>query len=374
MKIAYVLAYPIYHERGSLANTSEPSIAERWLRVENQNRWIPGVLTELGNEVEYWIGDTEGGDYRSHLSGFPDYPVRVFACDPVDRRTKYHQSHALVDYARRWRPDLVLIKGIDGGIGTHLIDTYLLPEQVPFVLVTGGKFYTQHVRDAALTIYETEYQRERLVQPGFPQRLWRSPVDPARLVPMPKSVDTDVFRPMPAVEPDYDIVVVGRLHRRQKSFDEAGRLSERFRVAVAGDGPEADRLKRRYPRVNWLGQIPNGEIPRFLNRGRLFLHPAAHDRRPTRDFFPRVIAEALACGVPAVGFDDLIQPDVLPDGCGLRVGRSDYMEPITALLGDEMRRVRYSENARAHAVAHLGKRSSEPALRTILDRLGGTVL
>ena len=373
MRIAYLLAYPIYHERGSLASSEgRGPLAPQWLTVENQNQWIPAVLTEMGHKVTYWIGDVEGGEYVSEMPGFPAYPVLAFKGDPVDRRTKYHQSQALVEHARRARPDLVLIKGIDGGLGTHLIESVLKPESIPFALVTGGAYYTRHVHDALAVVYETEYQRERLAHPGPLRRWWRPPVAPDKLIPMPKSVDTDRFRPMPEVEKQYDVVVVGRLDRRQKSFEEAGRLSERLRVAIAGDGPEAERLRRRYPRIDWKGHIQNDEIPAFLNSGHLFLHPAARDRRPTRDFFPRVVAEAMACGVPPIGFARLIHEDVIPEGCGLRVDRRDFEAPIEALLKDTQRRETMAKAARAHAVDHLGKRSSAPAMRAVLARLEAT--
>ena len=361
MRIVYLLAYPIYHDRWT---------TEQWLRLHNQNRWIPGVLREMGHEVELWSGDHTASQHTSQLDGFPDYPIRLFETNAVDRRTKFHTSDALASYARQRPADLYLIKGIDGGLGTQLMDEVLIPASTPFALVTGGRYHVRQVEQAAAVVYETAYQRDRLAAPRGLQRITRKPVDHGRLIPMPKSIDTDRFRPMPNVDVSYDIVSASRLSTRNKSFAELGALSERFQIAVAGGGEDERALRAEFPAIDWVGQIPNEEIPAFINTGRLFFHPGIRERRPTRDFAPRVIAEAMSCGVPPIGFDDLILDDVIPSAYGLRVPRHASARPIQQLLDDEVGRARMGRGARAYAETHLGKRSSRPALEAVVACAG----
>jgi glycosyltransferase involved in cell wall biosynthesis len=360
MRIAYVLTYPLYHDGWT---------TEAWLAQEDRERRIPSILNEMGHEAELWVGDHTGGVHTYAPSGFPAYPIRRFPTDPVDRRTKYHRSRALAEHARQEGPEAYLLKGVDGGLGTQLIEEVLIPEGQPFGFVIGGGYWSAHVSRAACVLYETEYQRDRLARPGGLRGLWRPGVPEDRLIRLNKSVDLQAFAPEASVSERFDIVTVARLDRRQKRFDEVGRLAERWRVAVAGGGADEAVLRQRYPRVTWLGRVAHGEIPGVLNASRLLLHTGLRERRPSRDFFPRVIAEAMACGVPPAAFREGIGADVIPEGCGLRVPRANYEEEIAALLADEPRRRAMATAARARAEATLGPRSPEPALRAAVDRL-----
>lgn len=356
MKIAVVLTYPIYHDGWKTAD---------WLRLENRDRWLPGVLIEMGHEAELWAGDHARGCYTSQMSGFTDYPIRLFETDARGHRTKFHASTALTAHAAAHPADLYLLKGVDGGIGETLLRRHVLPEQRPFAYIVGGKYRGKHARRAVATLYESEYQAEKLRHPALP---WQPAIPLDRLIPLAKSVDLEVFRPLPE-EKRYDVLAVSRLDRRNKSFHELGALSAHVRVAVVGGGPDEAALRAAYPRITWLGRQPNADVPRWMNRTHLVLHNGVRERRPTRDFYPRVLAESLACGVPPVAFADLIQPDVLPDGVGLRVARGDVVHTVTDLLADPARLAEMQHAARAYAEAHLGKRSSRPAMEALLQRV-----
>ncbi len=353
MRIVYVQTYPVYHDQPS---------TEAWLRLENRDRWMPALTAGLGHDVELWGVDRAPGAYPSAHDGIgAPYTVRLFAQSHTSARTKFDYSDALVQYAREHPADLYVLKGTDGGVGERLIKKHLLPQRRPFAFIIGGTYYTAQVPKAAAVLYETEFQRDQLSRPG--KRFWRQPVDQERLIRLPKSVDTDRFRPMPEVEKTWDVVSVGRLLSHYKNYDALGALSERFSVAVIGGGPAEEALRRKYPKIHWIGQKPNADLPKWLNRGRIFMHAGL------RDYFPRVLGEAAACGLPCVAFGRAIAPDVLPSARGLRLGSSEVPGEIGALLQDTARLNAMAVSARAYAEREGGRASSLPAINAMLERI-----
>jgi glycosyltransferase involved in cell wall biosynthesis len=349
MRVIFVLTYPTYH--------AVPDVTD-WLRWENRDRWMPGVVAAQGCDVELWAVAREAREETSHLAGFGSYRIRLFPASGGGKASRDHYSDALIDAARSAEADLFVLIGVDGGVGVRLFRRYLKPTGRRFAVVIGGDYYSALLPHADIVFYESEPQRRALLDPGW--RRWRRAVPAERLIRLPKSIDTDRFQPQQA-EKSWDVIAVSRLVR-WKSFDEVGALSNHLRVAVVGDGPQAAVLKRRYPRIDWLGYVPNREVPTLLARARLYFHAGR------REYFPRAIVEAMACGLPVVAFDDKFGPDVVPDDCGLLVDDKTYAEAIRALLADPDRLAQFGRNGRAHALSHYGKRSTMAAAQQMLAR------
>ncbi len=353
MRIAITFTYPIYHDGQAV---------EHWFNQPTRERLMASLLAEMGHHVEIWAGSDRGGtrnvDGEAEKKG---YVMRVFPTQPKEKRTKYHFSTALVQYAREYNPDLVLLKGVDGGLGTRLLRHYLRPEHRSFGFIIGGEYYSSDVPRASVVFYETERQKQLL---KFPRPRWfKRPVDDEALVRLPKYLDLELFRPVPNETKSWDILVVGRLVPNFKNYDALGRLSRRFRVAVAGGGSRAESLRAQYPEVEWLGPVIYEELPRFYNRARLFMHTSF------RDFYPRVIAEAMACGLPCVAFDDAIAPDVILPGCGLRLHRKNFIVPIRELLDNPGQLEKMATNAREYAKENVGAAACRKAVLEMMRRL-----
>lgn len=353
MRIAVVHTYPIYHNQTD---------TDTWLQRRDYVRWIPGLLSRLGHDTELWAADHTSSRHMSEIDGLGTYPIRLFESVESSGKTKKHYSDELVTSAREFDADVYVLKGTDGGVGERLLRQYLIPENKPFAFIIGGEYYTRYVPKADFVFYETEEQRQMLRDPGW--YVWRSSVPDDRLLRLPKSVDTDQFRPMPDVESEWDIVSVGRLIHRYKNYDPLGVLSEKFDVAVVGSGPAEDDLKTAHPEVDWIGSVPHSEVPKMLNRGRVFMH-AGH-----RDYYPRVIAEAAACGIPILAFAHAIRTDVLPVGCGLRLHRKQYVAETESLLENEDLVRAMGKRARTHAVENLRRESLLDPLQEMIRQLG----
>lgn len=354
MRTVFVQTYPIYHD---LLDT------DQWLRRVNRDRWMPGILADMGVEVELWGGDYKDTVHESEIEGdgFGPYKIRLFESVTDNSQTKKHYSDKLIDFAKNYDADLHLLKGVDGGVGIRLLNEYLLPEKKPFVFIIGGKFYTGNVPKADLIFYETEEQKQELMNPGW--RFWRRAVDESRLLHLPKSIDTDLFRPIPGIEKKWDIICVGRLIHRYKNYDALEDLSEQFKVCMVGGGPAKEDFEKKFPKIDFVGQVPNAKVPEYLNRAHAFIHPGAND------FFPRVISEAAACGCILLAFADSIAPDVLPPDCGLRLNRDTYVQEVLKLFEDRELMKEMGNNARNYAVESLHKYSTREPMNKMLRKL-----
>ena len=349
MRAAVVLTYPLYHD-------SPVMTVERWLEQPDRERMIAALMAQMGYQVELWAVGEIAAEFDEK-----DFKIRIFEPNKKSKKSKYHFSETLVTHARGFAADLHILKGVDGGVGTFLLHNYLKPSKRLFVFIIGGEYYSKYVPEAGIVFYETQKQKQMLQSPGW--RCWRKKIPGENLVPMPKFIDTQVFCPMDQEPKKWDILVVGRLIPGYKNYDALDLLSRQFRVAVAGDGPEEARLRERCPNVDWLGYISNLQLPQYYNRSYLFMHTGL------RDFYPRVIAEAMACGLPCIAFDRTIVPEVLPTDCGLLVQPRNFIPPILDLLEDKKRLREMGQQARKHVLKHMGKDACQKALEEMFLRL-----
>jgi glycosyltransferase involved in cell wall biosynthesis len=109
-------------------------------------------------------------------------------------------------------------------------------------------------------------------------------------------VDTDFFSPGPdgATAPDYDLVVSALVpYKRIDLAIDAARISGR-RLLVVGNGPEEARLRARAgSMVEFLGPANRDQLLGLYRGCRALILPGVED-------FGIVVAEALACGRPAL--------------------------------------------------------------------------
>ncbi|WP_028966740.1 glycosyltransferase [Sphingomonas phyllosphaerae] len=344
-RIIFVLTYPAYH---SVADPVE------WLRWDNRDRRMPALLAALGADVELWGVGAAAAEHVSAPDFGAPYRIRLFEKTGGGAKSRNHFSDSMVTAARSDPADLFVLIGTNGGAGYRLFDRALRPDKRPFALIIGGDYWSRLVPHARLLFTECALQEEALAAGGWFRP--RIPLD--RMERLPKTIDTGLFRPIEAAR-RWDVLSVSRV-TRWKSFAEIGMLSRAHRAAVAGGGPDAARMARRYPAIDWLGHRRHAEIPALLAQAGLYFHAGR------RDYLPRAIPEAMACGRPVVGFADRLGPDVIPPDCGLRVTERDFRPLVAALLRDPARMAQMGAAARAHVVATHGLRSSEAACRTLL--------
>lgn len=110
-------------------------------------------------------------------------------------------------------------------------------------------------------------------------------------------------------------------------------------------GSQLERLAAGDPSVKLLGYIPQQELPNYLANADVALYPRriSHVRRAVK------VAEALAVGLPVVGFDLPVLGDVRESGGGLLVNDDrEFIEAVTILFKNNSLRRELSGRARAY--------------------------
>lgn len=95
----------------------------------------------------------------------------------------------------------------------------------------------------------------------------------------------------------------------------AKRLPESYEIILAGMVPFAERLPSNIKPVGYLSSAD--DLAKLYSACDVYVHLSREDT------FGKVIAEALACGIPAVVYDSTACPEVLGEGCGYVVAPGD---------------------------------------------------
>lgn len=132
---------------------------------------------------------------------------------------------------------------------------------------------------------------------------------------IPNYIDTKLFKPA-EYEKNYTnrLVFIGRLSKQKNLFNLIDAISQtKLVLDIYGQGQLGDKLdlcaKRLGARVNFMGVVPNNELPQILNRYRYFVLPSLYEG------MPKSLLEAMACGLVCIGTDveginEIIENDV----------------------------------------------------------------
>ena len=181
----------------------------------------------------------------------------------------------------------------------------------------------------------------------------RVPVARDRIVVIPNYVDCDRFRPDEAECEAVDLVFVGRLspQKNLENLLEAVRRLDSVSINIIGTGALESSLRARFGDLNgrtrWLGNVRNRQLPRLLNRAKVFVLPSHYEGHP------KVLIEAMACGKPVIGADSPGIRSLIEHGrtgylCGTDV--DSIQETVARLLGDRALRAKLGSAARRYAL------------------------
>jgi spore maturation protein CgeB len=237
-----------------------------------------------------------------------------------------HGTHPLRDFAAAF-PDLhsreYTLEGLDLGVALDDADLVLVHEWNDPGLVKrigahrarhGGYrllFHDTHHRAATapeemarfdLSDYDGVLAYGEVIRRIYLDRGWA-----ARAWTWHEAADTRVFRPLPGIEPEADLVWVGNWGDGERSeelreFLLAPARRQRLRGSIHGVRyPRGARLRIRLAGLRYRGWIANHRAPELFARHRLTVHVP---RRPYVEALPGIPTirpfEAMACGIPLV--------------------------------------------------------------------------
>lgn len=133
--------------------------------------------------------------------------------------------------------------------------------------------------------------------------------------------DSEAFSSLETNENDnlFRILFVGRL-TEQKGIDILVRVIERISLTeefknmyfnIAGSGElqnDIKYLQQKFSNVNWLGHVPQSEIPKIYISNDILIAPSRYE------MLPWVPLEAQSCGVPVIVSDIAGPRDIIIDG------------------------------------------------------------
>ncbi|MES1255638.1 MAG: glycosyltransferase family 4 protein, partial [Acidobacteriota bacterium] len=196
-------------------------------------------------------------------------------------------------------------------------------------------------------------------------------VDPARVTVIPNYVDTARFRPDDGVVPDAGhILFVGRLEDQKNPalLIDAARTVPGVHITVVGDGPLRADLESLAQAngvaVHFAGRLAHDALAGLFRRAQVFVLPSRYEGNP------KVLVEAMACGVPVVGTRVPGIADVIADRQnGLLCDSSveSLRAAMVELLRDAGLRTRLANAGRRYVEAHCSLGAAVASERALLE-------
>jgi glycosyltransferase involved in cell wall biosynthesis len=199
-----------------------------------------------------------------------------------------------------------------------------------------GRMILSAARQAAKLIAVSSALKRAMIDLG---------VAPDRIVVLRNGVDLDLFQPLPraparrrlGLGPGGVVVSVGNLVR-EKGHDlviQALARLEAVTGVIVGDGPDRQRLETLAkglgltPRIRFMKVIPQSELSTVYSAADVLALGS------TREGWPNVLLEAMACGTPVVAMDvGGVREIVGSADAGRVVGRRD-----SAVFADSLREI-----------------------------------
>jgi glycosyltransferase involved in cell wall biosynthesis len=165
-------------------------------------------------------------------------------------------------------------------------------------------------------------------------------------------IDTELFKPLGGEKKRNSIFFAGRLNKQKNLFSLLEAAADLpCEITIAGSGDQKDALekyaKEKDIKVEFLGSIPNNELPRVLNQHEVFVLPSFYEG------MPKALLEAMACGLPCIGTNVAGIKEIIihrENGYLCETTAASIKEAILEIMNNHMLQERIGRNARIMVV------------------------
>jgi glycosyltransferase involved in cell wall biosynthesis len=153
---------------------------------------------------------------------------------------------------------------------------------------------------------------------------------------MPNYIDTQLFAPRESANKYASrIIFVGRLNEEKNLFNLIEAIAQTsLTLDIYGTGKLRDKLeawaKKLSAKVNFMGVVPNNELPHILNRYRYYVLPSFHEG------MPKSLLEAMACGLVCIGTNVEGINKIIEDGVNGYLAKGTQPEALAEVINKAM--------------------------------------
>ncbi len=150
------------------------------------------------------------------------------------------------------------------------------------------------------------------------------------------------------------LLFVGRLSKEKNLLNlfEAIKGSK-YILDIIGDGELKEEMKdyslKNKINVNFLGRVPNNEMPEFMNKYEVFILPSLYEGNP------KALLEAMSCGLAIIGTDVEGINNIIKhkeNGYLCKTDSKSIRDAIDIVMRDDELRKQLGKNARQFIINH----------------------
>ncbi len=188
---------------------------------------------------------------------------------------------------------------------------------------------------------------------------------------IPNYVAVDAFRPLFYEKKPNTLIYVGRIapEKNLESVLEAIRTVD-VTMTIIGEGRMRPELQEQFSdlsdRVIWEGNVPNSDLPEYLNRAAIFILASRYEGHP------KALIEAMACGMPVIAADSPGIREIVSDGnTGILCGPdpTSIRRAVEYMLANFEQARNLGQNARQYVIDHFSLEKIADQEYSILDAI-----